>query len=224
MPCVALDAVQPARMNGHNRSLHIDQIVLAQSAHPFSRGVPTSRLSDVRLPRSCAVFRALRAISNECAIAGENVQRLAYLHLAEFTALRDRVSFACRSADLRTGSEVPNRLLDLRCQRGVIVAAQAERSAERHADPPRTDERGPDRHQAIDVFELTGTTGRSRREAIIPMPPRNGFNWPVGDRTPSGNSRIDVPLPVTSPMYCSVCRAPASRCGIGKVLKKKHAR
>ena len=42
---------------------------------------------------------------------------------------------------------------------------------------------------------------------------RNLFIAPVGDRSPSGKIRIDQPPPVSSPMYCSVCRAPASRCG-----------
>jgi hypothetical protein len=49
--CVALDAIQPARMNGHDCSLHIYEIVLAQSAHPFTE------------------------TSNECAIPKEYVQR-----------------------------------------------------------------------------------------------------------------------------------------------------
>ena len=35
MARVARHAVQPARMDGNDRSLHINQIVFAQSAHPF---------------------------------------------------------------------------------------------------------------------------------------------------------------------------------------------
>ena len=58
----------------------------------------------------------------------------------------------------------------------------------------------------------------------MPMPPRNGFIWPVGDRMPSGKIRIDQPIPVSSPMYFNVWRAPASRCGSGKALKKNAAR
>ena len=40
------------------------------------------------------------------------------------------------------------------------------------------------------------------------MPPRNGLMFPVSERIPSGKIRIDQPSPVSSPMYCSVCRAP----------------
>jgi hypothetical protein len=48
---IALHPIETARMNGDNRSLHIYEIVLAQSAHPFTEH------------------------SNECAIAGDYVQR-----------------------------------------------------------------------------------------------------------------------------------------------------
>jgi hypothetical protein len=45
MARIALHAIQTARMNGHDRSLHIYEIVLAQSALPFARGaVGDSRL------------------------------------------------------------------------------------------------------------------------------------------------------------------------------------
>jgi hypothetical protein len=37
MARIALNAIQTAGMNGHDRSLHIYEIVLAQSALPFAR-------------------------------------------------------------------------------------------------------------------------------------------------------------------------------------------
>ena len=37
MARIALHAIQTARMNGHDRSLHVYEIVLAQSALPFAR-------------------------------------------------------------------------------------------------------------------------------------------------------------------------------------------
>jgi hypothetical protein len=58
--CVALDAIQPAGMNGHDRSLHIYEIVLAQSAHPFTES------------------------SNECAMDNEYVQRTDVQEFAGF--------------------------------------------------------------------------------------------------------------------------------------------
>ena len=46
MPLVALHAVKPATMYGHNGSLNVDQIVLAQLAFPFhSKIVPHSDAS-----------------------------------------------------------------------------------------------------------------------------------------------------------------------------------
>ena len=38
MAGIALDAVQPAAMNRDDSSLHVDEIVLAQSALPFNAG------------------------------------------------------------------------------------------------------------------------------------------------------------------------------------------
>jgi len=65
-------------MNGNHRSLHVDQIVLAQSAHPFARLRRNSVdgcVSRQRLP-------AHGADSNECAIPAEYVQRYGVLEFA----------------------------------------------------------------------------------------------------------------------------------------------
>jgi hypothetical protein len=60
-------------MNGDYRSLHVYQIVLAQSAHPFSRDAAVH--SGGCVSRGSAFCRAFSAVSNECAIPGEYVQR-----------------------------------------------------------------------------------------------------------------------------------------------------
>ena len=68
---IALHAVQPAGMHGHDRSLHIYEIVLTQSALPFAR---LRRGSFKGMSRGVSSHHAAARVSNECAIAGEYVQ------------------------------------------------------------------------------------------------------------------------------------------------------
>jgi hypothetical protein len=105
MARVALHAIQPARVNGYDRSLHVDEIVLAQSALPFARSLSatTARLADsifyprIRPRNGFKPFRSAKerrqavpvgANSNECAIAGEYVQRHARHEFAGFPQVK----------------------------------------------------------------------------------------------------------------------------------------
>ena len=61
MSGIALHAIQAARVDGHHRSLHVDQIVFAQSAHPFEslvRGVPgpSNECATVRVHASKSII------------------------------------------------------------------------------------------------------------------------------------------------------------------------
>ena len=66
--------------------------------------------------------------------------------------------------------------------------------------------------------------GTPSRAPIMPMPARNSLISPASVRLPSGKISTENPAPSTSPMYRSVSRAPASRCGSGKALKNVAAR
>jgi hypothetical protein len=97
MSRIALHAIQPPGMNGDNRSLHIYQIVLAQSAHPFARRRSRSvklRLAAVssararRLPPALGVFQLRSArLATSVPYLLSTCNLMTYMNLPEFTAI-----------------------------------------------------------------------------------------------------------------------------------------
>jgi hypothetical protein len=87
---VALDAIEAARMNGDHRSLHVDEIVLAQSALPFA--------AVFTCPRHA---RADLATSVPYPVRTCNV--MTYLQLAELFGL---LRLRCFSGEMRCSTEL----------------------------------------------------------------------------------------------------------------------
>ena len=130
MARVALHAIQPAGVNGHDRSLHIYEIVLAQSALPFARllSATTLRLADSIF---CPHLKAGLAMSVPYPVNTCNV--MAHMNLPDFLKQKLEPRRGCL--------KISNRLFNARGKRGVIVAVQVQRGAERDADPSRPYER-----------------------------------------------------------------------------------
>lgn len=99
-----------------------------------------------------SVFQCLGAIR---APGSHEIQRKALVTLClcvSFVPCAERdVSNVRGSASL--DSEGPHGVFDLLGERGIVVAAQMEWGAERHADPSRPDEMPPDGEQPFDVVE-----------------------------------------------------------------------
>ena len=135
-----------------------------------------------------------------------------------------QVHFASELKSLRR-LQRPHRVLDLLSQRCVVVAAQRQRRTEGHAHRcGRANDEPVGRTRSTSSIR-TGTTGTSRRDADHADAAAERLDV-AGRATacPPGKISTDQPAPVSSPMYFSVWRAPASRCGSGKALKKNAAR
>ena len=92
MAGVALNSIQAARMNGHDRSLHVDKIVLAQSALPFNARPAL---------RAPGLATSVPHLVSTCNV-------MAYMNLAEFRMPA--------GAEYLSDLEIPDRVLDLRSQ------------------------------------------------------------------------------------------------------------